>query len=200
MVGHLSAAWRATLVGVLWLCLAACVPTSEHPIAVPGSKPDQDIVGTWHGTLEDGGPVYLHILRRADDALGALMVSRGDTAEARDEWAAFRLITASVDGQRYMSVQWDYNDGTPVEGRDRGYHLVRYSLEPDGSLALYTVNEDRLIEAVKAGAVAGTIEENQWNEEVRLTASSEKLVAFLTQSDPFFLFDKPFTRLKLAKN
>lgn len=190
--------WRGGLMALLAGWLLGCVPTSENPIAPPGARPDRDIVGTWRGTLEDGAPIYLHLLRRADTMLGALLVTKDEAPESRDEWAAFRIITAEVASHRYMSALWDYNDGEAVSGIEKGYHLLRYTLEPDGSLALFQVNEEKLIEAVRAGRVAGTIEESQWTAEVRLTATTEALVAFLAQSDPLSLFDRPFTRLTLV--
>jgi len=181
------------------LALAACVPTSEHPI-VSGPAADKDIVGTWHGTLEDGAVVYLHVLRRTDDQLGMLLVIGSDEAESRDEWAAFRAVTAKIGDQRYMSALWDLNDGEPVKGREVGYHLMRYALEPDGSLSIHSVNEEKLVAAVRDGLLEGKIDKTDWNEEVRVTASSQQLAAYLQTIDPAVLFDHPFAKLKLAKD
>lgn len=203
-MGFLAMGRMGRLAAGLWgmlavLVVAACVPTSEHPIR-SGPPADKDIVGTWHGTLEDGAAIYLHILRRTDDQLGAILVIGSDEAESRDEWAAFRIVTAKVGEQRYMSALWDLNDGEPVKGREIGYHLLRYALEPDGSLAIHSVNEEKLLAAVRDGLLDGKIDKTDWNEEVRVTASSEQLAAYLQTIDPAVLFDHPFAKLKLAKD
>lgn len=189
---------RAALGAVLTLMVAACVPTAENPIVTDGPKTDKDIVGTWHGTSDDGASLYMHVLKRNDDQLGIILVIANDEADARDEWAAFRVVTAQIGEQRYMSALWDLNDGEPVKGREVGYHLLRYSLEPDGSLAIEQVNEEKLVAAVRDGLIPGTIENTDWNEEVRVTASSQELVAYLKTINPEDLFDRPFGRFKLV--
>lgn len=189
---------RAVLSVWLALMVAGCVPTAENPIVTDGPKTDKDIVGTWHGTTDDGASLYMHVLKRNDDQLGVILVISNDEADARDEWAAFRIVTAQVGEQRYMSALWDLNDGEPVKGREVGYHLLRYSLEPDGSLAIVQVNEEKLVAAVRDGLIAGKIENTDWNEEVRVTASSQELVAYLKTINPDDLFDRPFGRFKLV--
>jgi hypothetical protein len=60
---------------------------------------------------------------------------------------------------------------------------------------MHGVNEDKLKDAVKSGKVEGKIEGDGGADEVRLTASSEKLVKFLKRANPADLFDKPFATL-----
>jgi len=197
IISKARAAALAVLAGFVGAAIAACVPTAEHPI-ISGPTNDKDIVGTWRGTMEDGATLYLHVLKRSDDQLGVILVIGSDEPDARDEWAAFRVLTAQVGEQRYMSALWDLNDGEAVKGREVGYHLLRYALEPDGSLSLHQVNEEKLVAAVRDGLVEGKIDKTDWNEEVRVTASSEKLAAYLKTVDPAVLFDRPFARLTLA--
>lgn len=177
------------------LLLAACVPTSENPILSKSGASDPGLIGTWRGKMEDGGPVYMHFLRTKEGEISVLLVTGGEKAEADSGWAAFRIVTAEVKGTRYLSALWDLNDGKPVEDREKGYHLLRYVLGADGTLQLYGVNEEKLTAAVKAGTVEGKIEGENTSTEVRLTASSEKLVKFLKRANPADLFDKPFATL-----
>ena len=181
------------------LLLAGCVPTSENPIVTKNGRNDPALAGAWRGKMEDGGPVYIHFLQTKDGGLSALLVTGGETSAADQGWAAFTIVTAEVNGTRYISALWDLNDGKPVEAREKGYHLMRYAILPDGALQLSAVNEEKLKAAVQAGKVEGQIEGEGGSGEVRLTASSEKLVKFLKQADPADLFDRPFAKLtKLA--
>jgi hypothetical protein len=180
------------------LLLAGCVPTAENPITAKQGANDPALIGAWKGTTNDGSAIWLHFLRGKDAEIGAVLLPRGTADKPPDEWSAFRLVTAEIKGTHYMSALWDYNDGKPVEGREKGYHLVRYELGADGVLSLYLVNEEKLIAAVEAGKLEGKIEGEGTSKEVRVTASSEKLARFLRHIDPTDLFDKPFVKATLV--
>jgi hypothetical protein len=159
---------------------------------------DPALIGAWRGKMENGGPVYMHVLPGKEDGMTVLLVSGEDKADGAD-WSAFQIVTAEVEGTHYLSALWQLNGGKPVEGRDKGYHLMRYEIGADGALRLYGIDEDKLMQAVQAGTVEGRIEGEGGAAEVRLTASSEKLVKFLKHAKPQALFDKPFSTLaKLA--
>jgi hypothetical protein len=181
---------------IFGLLLAGCVPTSENPILSKASPGDPALIGSWRGKMEDGAPVTLHILKTKEADLTALLVSTGEKAEADAGWSVFKIVTAEVKGTQYISALWQLNDGKTVEGRDRGHHLLRYAITPDGTLQMYGVNEEKLTQAVKTGKVKGTIEGEGTAAEVRLTASSADLAKFLKHANPADLFDKPFATLR----
>jgi hypothetical protein len=193
---------RLLAASLLALALTACIPTAEHPIAGKTGGNDQGLIGAWQGTTHDGVPVWLHFLRGKEEdksgELGVLLIPQGKDPKEADEWSSFRAVTAEVKGTHYMSALWDYNDGKPTEAREKGYHLVRYERGPDGALALWLVDEEKLIAAVEAGKVEGKIEGEGVNKEVRVTASSEKLAKFLAKIDPKDLFNQPFITAKLV--
>jgi hypothetical protein len=187
------------LLGALMLGLAACIPTSENPILTPDAKLDSALNGAWRGTLEDGGLVYLHFMRGKEDKLKAILVTRENPEEAEredeGEWAAFTLVTDQVAGTRYMSVLFDYDDGEPVTGETRGYHMLRYAIADDGTLSMFQVDTEALAEAVERGKLQGTVERGQLTTDVRVTSPSEGLVAYLKTIDPATLFNKPFAAM-----
>lgn len=193
--------WRslALVFGLGLLVLAACVPTAENPIAVPGGTPDPALVGAWRGTLEEGDIVYLHFLRGRNDTLKAVLIT-SETDSARQDategaWAVFTLITAEVAGTRYISALFDYDDGEAVTGQTRGYHLLRYKIDDDGTLRMFQVDDDALARAIEEKKLAGSVERNQLTTDVRVTAPSAALVAYLKTIDPKTLFNRPFAAL-----
>jgi hypothetical protein len=192
--------WRGLVAcGVLLLALVACIPTSEHPILTPDSTPDTALMGAWRGTLEDGGLVYLHFMRGEEKTLKAVLVTReaAEENEPKDEgdWAAFTLVTAAVEGTRYMSVLFDYDDGEPVTDEARGYHLQRYAIADDGTLSIFSVDGEALAQAVEAGKLKGNVTRDPLSTDVRVTSPSDALVAYLKTVDPAALFNQPFASL-----
>lgn len=191
--------WVLGLLGAVVLLLAGCIPTSENPIVTPNAKPDKALTGAWRGTLEDGGLVYLHFLRSKDNVLKAILITRENPEDAdyegQGEWAAFTLVTAKVAGTRYMSALFDYDDGEPVTGETRGYHLLRYTIAGDGTLSIFSVDDQALSHAVETGKLAGKIDRDQFTTDVRVTSPSNALVAYLKTIDPAVLFPKPFAAL-----
>ena len=175
------------------LLLAACVPTSENPVLSKTGGSDPALIGTWRGKMEGGSPVYMHFLKTKEGGITALLVTEADKSD--DGWAWFEIVTAEVKDTRYISALWHLDDGKPVEDREKGYHLMRYEIRPDGTLQMFAVNEEKLTQAVKDGKVEGKIEGEGAATEVRLTASSEKLAKFLKRAKPADLFDKPFVTL-----
>ena len=187
-------AWRKAAFGAVLFVVAACVPTAEHPVTRPGQSPDKALLGAWHGKLEGGGAIDLYFLGRQEKPeMTAMMITTGDGAKDHGEWSAFTVVTGEVKGTHYLSALWDYNDGEAVQGRDRGWHIMRYTITPEGTLQLFAVNEDRLLKAVKHKKVEGKIDDKDKKyPEVRVTASSEAFEDYLATIDPLKLFDKPF--------
>lgn len=199
-MGVATSPFAKGLLGVLALSvlvwLAACVPTSEHPIKVEGQALDPALLGAWEGTLEGGGAVELFFLAKKDKAAyTAVFITADEGADGHGEWAVFTVVTAEVKGTRYLSALWDYNDGEPVASRDRGYHLIRYEISADGSLSMFGLDEEKLEDVVRGKKLPGTIENTSYTPDVRLTASPEQLAAYLGKIKPAKLFDQPFAKL-----
>ena len=182
------------------LLLAACVPTAEHPILGKDKAPGADILGAWHGTTNDGTAIELHLLKMEDGTVALLIghEDKKDGGTSSDSWSVFHIVTAKVKGENYLSALWDLNDGKPAAANEKGYHLLRYTLTADGTLSMFFVDEKKLIEAVKKGKLEGTITGEGAGEEVRVTASSEKLARFVGRQDPKALFAQPFATFKRA--
>jgi hypothetical protein len=184
---------------VLTLGLGGCIPTFENPVVTPNAAPDKALTGAWRGTLEDGGLIYLHFMRGKDNTLKAVLITREspEDAEREDEgeWATFTLVTSEVAGTRYMSVLFDYDDGEAVTGETRGYHVQRYAIADDGTLTISSVDGEALAKVVEEGKLQGKVERNQFTTDVRVTTTSEGLVAYLKTINPATLFNKPFASL-----
>ena len=202
------AARHITLSGLfapLLFLLVACVPTSENPVIIQGQDPhDPALIGLWFGAFEeDDDPVLLNIFMAEDDDHdvpgGMRMIMTGYTEDADDDggWAVLYALSAEINGEHFLSVDYQIDNGEDMEGPIRRYHIYHYEITNQNTLILRAVDEDKLEEIITAGELTGTIEKAQFSNEIRLTDTSANIAAFLGNEPLDRLFsDEPgeFTR------
>ena len=173
--------------------LAACVPTSEHPILVPGAPTvDPDILGTWRGEVGEQDSILIILDSREEaDAGGMTLLLAAPAAPHEDSdpgWIYALALAAKVGDQRYLSIEWRSDGGKAVERDMRGYHLYRYEIEEDGEMHLYGASEAELTALHEQGKLEGTVSGSGVTRDLRITASSETLVKLLGEVDPEVVF------------
>ncbi len=149
-------------------------------------------------------PVTLYFIKtnesRADDYPGGLdliMISEPYNEEGPQDWAELYALSTRIADRTFLSIEYRRDNGEEITGSERGFHLFMYQITDDDHLVVAGVDEDILTELVEEEKIAGSISDSKWFSEVRLTASSSELAAFLASVDVDSLFSQPlgpFTR------
>jgi hypothetical protein len=162
------------------LALAACEPPeSTQPLsAFAGAKADPRLSGTFTGRVNDAD-CFVHLMpgKGATTDL-VLVVHEKDKGAFTLHWQAF---ATTVGGKSYLNLQRKTFPDRYAEKFDLspGFIFARYELEKDGSLTLWTMQEDPLKAAIAAHTLDGVVD----GDNVKLRASSAKLAAFVEKSD-----------------
>lgn len=151
--------------------LAGCLPESEHPIAPADSQAgDPRLWGAWLNVAEDGFTIA-HVL--ATEAGNLRLVTVDHDVEGIggvDEYDAH--VTRLPQGD-YLNVL--------VTGSETGYLVAKYKFKGADTVSIAMTQNAALEQAVRSGALAGTITEEGGVPDLRITASSEQWQAFLAK-------------------
>ncbi len=197
--GGFQGAFRAILGLALALTLAACLPTAQNPLPTSETEPlDRRLMGAWIGSIDDEDqPVFLHFVETVERKLKAILVTAQTADEADGGWAEFDVTSSRLTNGHYLNVYWTESDGQPVEELN-GFHLMRYTLNDEGVLALYFADADRFETAIQDGTLAGSVSSSGLSRTIRITASSAELAAFVDAQPPGDLFPELYGEFKQA--
>ncbi len=70
----------------------------------------------------------------------------------------------------------------------RKYFLCRYRITKDGELMAWAMTEEAVIADIKSGKVKGEVREGRWTNDVRITAATKELAAYVTRASAQRLF------------
>ena len=107
----------------------------------------------------------------------------------------YTMFPSEIDGVRYMNVQ-------EKKGTNKSYYLARYQITSTGSLAIWLMSEKQVAKAIKSEKITGQVEDKpstdggEPNRDVTITATTERLAAFVGKSDPDILFSEKFGTFK----
>ena len=188
----------------LALMLAGCLPvTSKAPVGTTvRQSADPALIGTWRPvaektkTKDNGPPGYFHLIAAKDGTITALLVSTGAAAKKNGEWSLYRAAGATLGGHHYLNVQIVSDDGTPAKDANANIPVL-YRFGKDGKLTLYLLGEEATKAAIASGAIAGTVADGKLGD-VELTATPQKLDAFLASEKGAALFTEKLVTLKRA--
>jgi hypothetical protein len=174
---------------IVALLLAACYPTSEHPIGSSGAMmPDARLLGVWKGMPKDpkDGPTYIFFLPRKDK-LEAMMIAppHGDD---KGGWMNFAVWTGKAGKHDFLNGQTLLDDGNPPKDANKDYTPVFYRFDADGTLRLFVLGDAAIEAAIKKGEIKGDIKENSFGDDIRITADAKAVDAFFASHDPKTLF------------
>lgn len=192
----------ATLCAGLALMLAGCLPvTTTSPVGTStGLGADLALIGTWMPVPEKDSqpdaPGYFHFFRAEDGTLMALLVSTGSDKKT-GEWSLYRMTSATLGGRHFLNVRAVSDNGRAAKDADLGNIPILYRIDVHGRLSLYLIGEDKAKQAIADGAIDGTAGEGHGGDAV-LTASAEKLDAYLASDDGAGLFTEKLVTLKKA--
>ena len=171
----------------MMLALVCCSMSSENPVSsIEESAPIPDyLVGIWHFAeivgLDASEKEAEIVLSRNDD--GSLKVTMHEEGEIL-EWNA---SLANVGGLTVVSNE-------PL-GFGSTWVIVSVSFDEENQeLNILSLSEEDVIEDVRQGIVAGTVEESDERESAALTATSAELRSYLEQHGDRFTV--PYAILK----
>ena len=188
-----------TICTALAIFLAACLPTAQNPLPVSADHPlDKALYGAWIGSVEDEeDPVLLHFLETVDGKHKAILVTVQTPDDSDGGWAEFDVTSSTLSNGNFLNLYWTESDGEAVEEL-QGFHLMRYELGADDTLSLFFIDGDMIAEAIEEGALDGTVSSSGMTKSIRMTASSEKLAAYIESQNPMKLFAEAYGTFKPA--
>jgi len=188
---------RIGLTLIVAALLAACLPVSSKVPAgtTVGFKPDPVLLGAWKGRGEnDDNPTYLHFVGNDDGSMTAIIVSP-PRKENPGEWSAYSLRVARLGANHVVNARELSNNGKPAGGPGAEQNmLLMYRAGKGGTLTLYIMDDKAVAAAIKAGEIAGEVEQGQ-DGDVHITADAAALDAFLKTPRAAALFSKPLVTL-----
>jgi hypothetical protein len=160
---------RLGAVAVLALGLAGCLDESKHPVGpADPENGDPRLLGAWYNVAEDGFAVA-HVFATESGALD-IEISDHDVEGTGGVVGADAHVTRLPHGD-YLNIL--------VTGAESGYLIARYRFDGLNRVAVAMTETAALLEAVKSGALAGTITEEASGPDLHITATSEQWQAFL---------------------
>jgi len=204
---NLSRFWsarHALTVVFLMFTLAACFPTSQHPIALSGETDVPGIfAGIWEGSLGDG-QATLVFMEQASEKLGTarfhgLIIRHKEGKPSINEgWLEFEAEAAQIRGEIFLSALLKQLDGKPAEIHEQGYYLFRVQTMGD-DMSLTGLDDMVTTELINRGALEGTVSRSSGLPIVRLTEDSLSLRAFLVNADLDEVFSESFAQFTRQK-
>lgn len=178
-------------VGVL-LGLAGCLPVSQNPLSSPEEAvADSRLAGVWYGRSGED-TIFLHFVSGKDARMDVVEVDHEKNGEAHTN--LYTMFPSVIGGRRYMNIR-------EKKGAEKRYYLARYQLSGNGALTIWMMSEKPVAGAVRNEKIAGKVTsknsgESSTGRDITITASTERLAAFVRKSDPEVLFGEKFGTFK----
>ncbi|WP_040261992.1 MULTISPECIES: hypothetical protein [Pseudomonas] len=159
--------WRPLFMLVLLASLSGCLATFDEPIA-PGQKAPAGLMGHWRARDAFGNALRLSLRPAPGGRYTAINYQKG-SAGPRDE------VTFTVTrhgGRWYASAPMPKAYG----GR---FALVGFELSGEGELVVYSLDLQRLQQAISQGALAGDRFETEEGQGVAIRSTPAQVFAWL---------------------
>ncbi len=177
--------------------LSSCIPDSEKPLSDPAlANIDKRLVGVWYFVNVDGDATYVHFEAKDSHWMQALTVDHMKEGGLRaDSDSLYEFFISEIGKDRYMNFivfPKEKSKEAPT------YFFGKYDILADGSLLIWIMNnEDAVRVAIEAGRLKGVVSgKKDWTQSVRIKDSAEKIIAFITTTDPKTLFTEKAMKLK----
>jgi hypothetical protein len=160
--------------------MTGCIAESEHPLAeADAAKSDPRLWGSWLSEEEDGYMIA-HVFATEKGAL-QIAIAEHDV-EGIGKIDTYDAYVSQLPSGNYLNVK-----GPETEN---GYVFVKYEFDGTDQLSVWSMQDDKLVQAVKDGKLSGTSTVEGGDVDVRITATSEQWQAFLAKAPPEF-FGEP---------
>lgn len=154
------------------LLLAACIPEFATPVG-SGEPADPALIGTWKAAPK-ADPDDIMMLAIVSEGGGITLTMTSPDSPDEKPLVLKGRTGAGPGGTTFASLQPQGED----MGGEVGYFVFRY--EPDGAgIKVWSLDPEKLGEAVSAGKLAGTTTGQGTDTAVKITAGSDELAAFL---------------------
>jgi hypothetical protein len=189
---------------VLLLSSACCPLTSVHPLQDP-QKTDYDarLEGVWRQNFEKDY-VMLHIGKAQKGRIQVIGVEHDDSGKV--DYDGFTVSGVRLNNHYYLDI--DTTQLTPKhQESQKGHVIISYSLSDDNTLVIGMLDLDMVADAILKKKVAGEITyqktasaskasdapQSARIECAHITDTSDKLIKFISASDPGRLFKSMMT-------
>lgn len=178
------------------LTLSACLPDSINPLGDPQSAaPDPRLVGNWSGTMNDE-PATLAVTAGEGAKLDFRVVTQG--AEGKEDWVKLSGFPATLKNQTYINVKFIEETDKVYDPGEQNYYVCRYVLTDDGTLTVWTMAEQPVVDAIAAGRINGSVDGSKENRNIHITDSNVVLADFLGSANLDHLFSNKFAVFQRA--
>ncbi len=192
---------RIGFVALAALGLAACPPvTSKTPLGTTvAAVPDPGLTGVWKGRVATSATFsYFTFFPQTDGTISVVIVTPPSDTD-KGGWGTFSLQTVMLGPNHFINAHETSNEGQPATGAMADNTIpVLYRINSDGALVIYIMDDKLAKNAIKAGKIAGTVEEGQFGDAV-LTASAADLDAYMASPEGRALFTRPLVILRRVK-
>jgi hypothetical protein len=160
--------------------LAGCLPESEHPIAAADPKNnDPRLWGSWISEEEDGY-IVAHVFVTEADTLRIAIAEHG--VEGLGDVDSYDAHVTQLSTGDYLNAM-----GPDTEN---GYVFVKYEITGSDQLSVWSMENEKVVQAVKDGKLPGTTKQEGGSVDVRVTATPKQWQAFLADV-PADFFGEP---------
>lgn len=187
---------------LLGLTLAACIPTSQHPLSDPAtSTPDNQLSGLWlRGDQTE--QQYLHIGRahqpldpaRSEVEPGLMrfwMITHHLSEGRLSEPFSMHFFSTQLGDRLFANLAVPPEGSTPgIPAKPQGYMIVTYQVDGD-QLTVRLMDLDVAASLVESGKLAGNVErepEKNRVTKVTITSPTPQLAELLSVTDLDRLF------------
>jgi hypothetical protein len=191
---------------VMAICAGGCLPvTSKVPVGTTvGFKADPALFGVWRGKSQgDETASYLTFTKLPNGDLGAVLVASANNTSDGD-LDVYDVKVASLGGHHFLSARGLFANGRAVEDWPADVTApVLYRVEGN-TLSLFLLDEDATANAIRSGALQGTVEADTRNQDgtvavhgdVHVTEDGPALDAFLQSPKGLALFKTLLIRMQ----
>jgi hypothetical protein len=164
-------ALRLLLIVPLFL-LSGCLVVFNQPLPNPEPAP-LGLLGEWTRSNEWGEQLFLDIRQQSPNLYRArIFVGSPENPEGAEQY----LFTVVEHGRR-----WYFSIALPRRFGD-SFAIGGFEIDRDNQLQLFSLDHDRVFEAIAAGNLQGRAVETPGGEGALVTSSPEQVLAFL--NDP----------------
>ncbi|HXC56135.1 MAG TPA: hypothetical protein VNU97_12630 [Rhizomicrobium sp.] len=188
---------RLALAAFAALSLSACVAVKEPIGTSAGYVNDPALEGLWRGKSSDDGPEgYYHVILNDDRTMTVVGIVP-KTPDKKASWGTLELTTVMLGANRYLNARETGEDGGPPKDKDAAGSIPLYYTISGDTLSLFTFDEKKVTQAIRAGRIAGRIDSSKVGsmtiDTVSITADGPQLDAWLKSPDAPALFEPVMT-------
>ncbi len=168
--------------------------TTDNPVGMSGgAEADTRLIGGWKVITNDHSG-YVFFIPRQGGGLQAVLVGwePGSDTKLHGEWWIFDILTGKAGRHTLINARPVLQGGDAFPKMQQpnadGYLPLLYRFETDGSVEFFDWSDGHgIIDAIKGGQIAGTVEGTDVEPNVHITADLHSLDAFFAEAAPRLL-------------